>query len=60
MNGALWIVAGLPAIVLPGSSAKMFVPVGDPSRGVEDFSPGHPQGRSPHVTTERGTSSQRA
>ena len=47
MNVALWIVAGLLAVVLLGSSAKMFVPkekmagmLGDQSRWVEDFSPG--------------------
>jgi hypothetical protein len=47
MNVALWIVAGLLAVVLLGSSAKMFVPkekmagmLGDASRWVEDFSPG--------------------
>jgi hypothetical protein len=47
MNVALWIVAGLLAVVLLGSSTKMFVPkekmagmLGAQSRWVEDFSPG--------------------
>src|SRR5262245_57156734 len=47
MNVALWIVAGLLAAVLLGSSAKTFVPkekmagmLGEGSRWVEDFSPG--------------------
>jgi hypothetical protein len=47
MNVALWIVAGLLAVVLLGSSAKIFVPkekmagmLGEGSRWVEDFSPG--------------------
>ncbi|MDT0347572.1 DoxX family protein [Streptomyces litchfieldiae] len=47
MNTALWIVTGLLAVVLLGSSAKMFVPketmagmLGDASKWVEDFSPG--------------------
>src|ERR687891_903577 len=46
MNVALWIVAGLLAVVLLGSSAKMFVPkekmagMGAASTWVEDFSPG--------------------
>jgi hypothetical protein len=48
MNVALWIVAGLLAVVLLISSvSKLFVPkeklagmVGDASRWVEDFSPG--------------------
>ena len=46
MNVALWIVAGLLALVLLVSSAKMFVPknkmaaMGAYSRWVEDFSPG--------------------
>jgi DoxX-like family len=47
MNVALWIVAGLLAVVLLFSSAKIFVPkekmagmVGAASRWVEDFSPG--------------------
>jgi DoxX-like family len=47
MNVALWIVTGLLAVVLLGSSAKVFVPkekmagmLGDASRWVEDFRPG--------------------
>ncbi|PSK97900.1 DoxX-like protein [Haloactinopolyspora alba] len=47
MNTALWSVAGLLAVVLLGSSSKMFVPkeklagmLGEASRWVEDFSPG--------------------
>jgi hypothetical protein len=47
MNVALWVVAGLLAVVLLGSSAKMFVPkakmagmLGGQSRWVEGFSPG--------------------
>ncbi|MBF8186179.1 DoxX family protein [Nonomuraea sp. K274] len=46
MNVALWIVTGLLAVVLLGSSSKIFVPrekmagmLGDASRWVEDFSP---------------------
>ena len=46
LNLALWIVAGLLAVVFLVSSAKLFVPkdkmasVGAASRWVEDFSPG--------------------
>ncbi len=46
MNLALWIVAGLLAVVLLGASAKIFVPkeklasMGAATRWVEDFSPG--------------------
>ncbi|HEX6454456.1 MAG TPA: DoxX family protein [Trebonia sp.] len=46
LNVALWIVAGLLAAVLLGSSAKIFVPKeklagkGSATRWVEDFSPG--------------------
>ena len=45
LNVALWIVAGLLAVVLLGSSAKIFVPkeklaaMGPTTRWVEDFSP---------------------
>lgn len=46
MNVALWIVAGLLAVILVTSSSKMFVPkekmagmMGEQSRWVEDFSP---------------------
>jgi hypothetical protein len=45
LNVALWIVAGLLALVLLGSSAKIFVPkeklagIGTATRWVEDFSP---------------------
>ena len=46
MNLALWIVTGLLAAVLLGSSSKIFVPkekivgMGAATRWVEDFSPG--------------------
>jgi DoxX-like family len=46
MNLALWIAAGLLAVVLLVSSAKLFVPkekmaaMGAATRWVEDFSPG--------------------
>ena len=46
LNVALWIVAGLLAVVMLGSSAKIFVPkeklagMGAATRWVEDFSPG--------------------
>ena len=46
MNIALWIVAGLLAVVLLVSSSKIFVPkekiagMGAATRWVEDFSPG--------------------
>ncbi|MQA95415.1 MAG: DoxX family protein [Streptosporangiales bacterium] len=47
MNVALWVVAGLLAVVMLVSSAKMFVPkekmagmMGEQTRWVEDFSPG--------------------
>jgi len=47
MNLALWISAGVLAVVLLGASSKMFVPkekladmLGAASRWVEDFSPG--------------------
>jgi hypothetical protein len=46
LNGALWIAAGLLAVVLLLSSAKLFVPkekmaaMGAATRWVEDFSPG--------------------
>jgi uncharacterized RDD family membrane protein YckC len=46
LNLALWIVAGLLAVVLLLSSCKLFVPkkklagMGAATRWVEDFSPG--------------------
>lgn len=46
LNVALWIVAGLLAVVLLSGSAKIFVPkeklagIGAATRWVEDFSPG--------------------